>query len=229
MTVQIIVRLHRGQAGGGAASGGALGLRENRDVLNDHERCFLPVQCHGSRERNGFGVGIRVQKYESTADNPSALRNAVAGLKPRIVLSESPPPDAGLPGIRVVKLVALLTMPEEPPASARTAQRRCRAPRARWLNRQSLTLDECCGPDVMVPEVMPFPKLTCWAAKVPVQSTPFAEVTSFVVSTILASDEHLTRGSVQFCDQCLGSSHFFFGGADNQLACAAVRNDGTTF
>src|ERR1039458_6730578 len=48
-------------------------------------------------------------RKERTAETPSALRNAVAGLKPLAVLSEMPPAWLGLPATVVTKLLLLPT------------------------------------------------------------------------------------------------------------------------
>jgi len=49
-------------------------------------------------------------RKERTAETPSALRKAVAGLKPLAVLSEMPPDVEGVPNMLVTKLLLLLTM-----------------------------------------------------------------------------------------------------------------------
>jgi hypothetical protein len=53
-------------------------------------------------------VSVSVLRKDNTAETPSALRKAVAGLMPREVLAEKPPPDEVLPVIVVVKEVMLL-------------------------------------------------------------------------------------------------------------------------
>ena len=128
-------------------------------------------------------VSASVLRNDSTAETPSALKNAVDGLKPRAVFNEMPPPLEGDPGIKVVRdetlVVADINPPPEvvgmvvPPGSVVVPV---------VMGAVKLVL---VAP--MAPEVRPLPKLTCCAASVPVQSTPLAEVMSLVVSTIFAS------------------------------------------
>ena len=59
-------------------------------------------------------VSLSVFRKDNTAETPSALRNAVAGLMPRAVLSEKPPPCEVLPGMVLVKLETLLERVPKP-------------------------------------------------------------------------------------------------------------------
>src|SRR5271156_4225852 len=125
-------------------------------------------------------VSLSVFRKDNTAETPSALRKAVAGLRPRAVLSEKPPPCEVLPEMVLVKVETLLervVMGDGPEAMGAP-------PGEGVLEAVPLPVVE---EEATVPCVKPLPKLTCCACNVPVQSTPLAVVMSLLVCTILAS------------------------------------------